>query len=53
MPNKIKFTTVASNKSFIRPTGYTFPAGLTQLVVANTSVDYLVVAGGGGGTRGG
>ena len=39
--------------SFVRPSGFTFPTGLTQTSVAGpTTVDYLVVAGGGGGSSG-
>ena len=32
-----------------RPIGYKFPTGISQLANGPTSVDYLVVAGGGGG----
>jgi len=45
----IKYAVASGNKSFIRPTGYTFPAGLNTLVAGTGSIDYLVVAGGGGG----
>ena len=34
-----------------RPTGFNFPVGLS-IAFANTVVDYLVVAGGGGGVGG-
>ena len=33
-----------------RPTGFDYPVGLTQLSSANTTIDYLIVAGGGGGS---
>jgi|688.fasta_scaffold2226262_1 hypothetical protein len=36
----------ATTAKSVRPTGYTFPAGLNAL--ANTAIDYLVVAGGTG-----
>ena len=45
----IKYAVASGNKSFIRPTGYTFPAGLNLVTAASTSIDYLVVAGGAGG----
>ena len=47
----IKFAVATGNKSFIRPTGYTYPAGLNQTQAAVngvSSIDYLVVGGGGG-----
>ena len=47
---KIKFSTVANNRAFVRPSGYSYPLGLSQTVAAQTGVsaiDYLVVAGGG------
>ncbi len=32
-----------------RPTGYNYPTGLSVSTPANTTIDYLVVAGGGAG----
>jgi hypothetical protein len=46
----ILFLKTPSTGSFVRPSGYTFPTGLNIITAAGpTSVDYLVVAGGGGG----
>ena len=46
----LKSTAATTPNRTLRPSGYTFPAGLNQTVAAGpTSVDYLVVAGGGGG----
>ena len=51
MPISYLKTTANNNGYLVRPTSYTFPAGLNQIVAGSgvTSVDYLVVAGGGGG----
>ena len=43
----LKSTTASRLNRTLRPSGYTFPAGLNALPL---TVDYLVVAGGGGGT---
>jgi hypothetical protein len=46
----LKSTTATTPNRTLRPSGYTFPAGLNQTVFAQTGVsaiDYLVVAGGG------
>ena len=39
----IKYAVATLNSSFIRPTGYTFPTGLTQLVVEDIKIDYLAL----------
>ena len=39
------------NGSFVRPSGYAFPVGLS--ILGPTTVDCLVIAGGGGGSTGG
>jgi len=54
----IQYLKTKTNASFIRPTGYIFPVGLSVAnnslpVTSNTSVDYLVVAGGGAGSGAG
>ena len=45
----LKSTAATTPNRTLRPSGYTFPAGLNTIVAANTSADYLVIAGGGGG----
>ena len=45
----IKYAVATGNKSFVRPTGYGFPAGLNVTQASSTSIDYLIVAGGGAG----
>jgi hypothetical protein len=51
MPISYLKTTANNNGYLVRPTSYTFPAGLNIAVAAVgvTLIDYLVVAGGGGG----
>lgn len=44
----IRYINAEPNLKFTRPTGFVFPVGLTQTVPANTTIDYVVVAGGGG-----
>ena len=50
---RIKFLKNDSNSAFVRPSGYTFPVGLSMQGNATLSVDYLIVAGGGYGSGGG
>jgi hypothetical protein len=51
----IKYAVSNPNTIFIRPTGYTFPAGLSFIPGTGgpTSIEYLVIAGGGSGYNGG
>ena len=51
MPISFLKSTANNNGYVVRPSGYTFPVGLNQTQVASfgaSSIDYLVVAGGGG-----
>jgi hypothetical protein len=51
MPSSIKYLNSVRNGKFLRPQGFSFPAGINQTASNGpTSVDYLVVAGGGGGS---
>ena len=43
----LKSTAAVTPNRTLRPSGYTFPAGL-NLVGSSVSADYLVIAGGGG-----
>jgi hypothetical protein len=45
----IRYINAEPNLKFTRPTGFVYPNGLSEAIVANTVVDYLVVAGGGAG----
>ena len=48
----LKSTATTRPNRTLRPSGYTFPAGLNNIGDPSngpTSVDYLIVAGGGGG----
>ena len=51
MPISFLKSTANNNGYVVRPSGYTFPAGLNiaQAAVSVTLIDYLVVAGGGAG----
>lgn len=50
----IRYINAEPNAKFTRPTGFVFPVGLTQTNAEGpTSVNYLVVAGGGAGGAGG
>ena len=46
----LKSTTASALNRTLRPSGYSFPTGLSVGSITNPTVDYLIVAGGGGGS---
>jgi hypothetical protein len=48
----IEFLKADNNRQLVRPQGRTFPVGLGVATSGPTSVDYLVIAGGGSGGSG-
>jgi hypothetical protein len=47
----VRYFNADTNSNLTRPTGFVFPVGLSVAAAALSTIDYLVVAGGGGSSN--